>query len=133
VNKKLSRIIKIAKALKGEKQSGKQFHVSAAFRKNKIVGIAWNDYQQPNLTHRFGVYKPTRGGSNYKPCRHSETELLKKLRLPTKDLTFVNVRIGNNGQPMMAHPCPNCQRELERFGFKKLHYSITENEEGIIY
>jgi len=132
VNSKLKRIIEIARLLQPEKQDGKNFHVSAAIRKRKIVAIAWNTYQESNLSHVFGEYLPTRGGEKYKAGRHSETALLKKLKTPTKDLTFINVRLGKNGEPMMARCCKNCERVLRERGFRRIIYSINSNEYGTI-
>ena len=54
MNNKLSRVIEIAKLLQSEKQDGKNFHVTAAIKKRKIIAIAWNTYQEPNLSHVFG-------------------------------------------------------------------------------
>lgn len=132
MNNKLSRVIEIAKLLQPEKQDGKNFHVTAAIKKRKIIAIAWNTYQEPNLSHVFGEYVPTRGGENYKAGRHSEAQLLKKLKIPTKDLTFVNVRLGKNGEPMMARCCKNCERILRERGFRRIIYSINQNEYGTI-
>lgn len=132
MNNKLLRVIEIAKLLQPEKQDGKNFHVTAAIKKRKIIAIAWNTYQEPNLSHVFGEYVPTRGGENYKAVRHSECQLLKKLKIPTKDLTFINVRLGKNGEPLMARCCPNCERAMRKVGFRRIIYSINQNEYGTI-
>lgn len=133
MNKKLSRAIEIAKCLKPLKQNGQQFHVSIAYAKNKIVSIGYNSYTHENLDHRFGKYKPTRnGGNNYKAGRHSETEMLRRLKIPTKDLTICNVRIDNNGEPAIASPCENCMIVLNRLGYKRILYSISETQFGTI-
>lgn len=132
MNKKLSRAIEIAKCLKPLKQSGKNFHCSIAYSKNKIVSIGYNSYTHENLDHRFGKYKPTRAGSNYKACRHSETEMLRKLKIPTKNLIICNVRIDNNGEVAMAKCCPNCQKVLDSLGYRRIFYSISETEFGTI-
>lgn len=133
MNKKITRVLELARLLQPEKQTGKNFHVSAAFQKSKIIAIAWNNYQEANLSHVFGEYLPTRGGANYQAGRHSEAQLLKKIKTPTKDLTIVNVRLGRKGEAMIARCCPNCERILRERGFKKLLYSISENESGTIY
>jgi len=134
MNKKLSRAIEIAKCLKPLKQSGKNFHVTIGYAKNKIVSIGYNSYDHENLDHRFGKYKPTRnGGNNYKAGRHSETEMLRRLKIPTKGLTICNVRIDNNGDVAMAKCCDNCQKLLDSLGYRRILYSISETEFGAIY
>ncbi len=132
MNKKITRTIEIARLLQPTKMSGKNFHVSAAFKKSKMVGLAWNTYDDAHLTHVFGEYGPTRGGENYNPGRHSECQLLKKLRMPTEDLIIVNVRLGKNGEPMIARCCGNCERVLREKKFKKLLYTINNKEYGIL-
>lgn len=133
MNKKLARAIEIAKCLKPLKQNGKQFHVSIAYSKNKIVSIGYNSYEHENLNHIFGKYKPARGNSkNYKAGRHSETEMLRKLKMPTKDLTICNVRIDNNNKVAIAKCCPNCQKLLDSLGYRRILYSINEKEFGAI-
>lgn len=131
-HKKIQRTIEIARAMMPEKRSGRSFHVTAAFRKSKMVAIAFNDYQQHHLSHVFGPYKPTRGGKNYRPCRHSEAEVCRKLKCETDDLTFVNVRLGVDGQPMLSRPCQNCHDLLRRKKFKKLLYTVSDMEYSII-
>jgi hypothetical protein len=133
VNRKISKIIEIARIIQPNVQNGKNFHVSAAFKKRKIIGFAWNDYSEPNLAHVFGEYLPTRNGENYQAGRHSETQLIKKLGFSMHDLTIVNVRIDKNGQPMMAKPCINCQKQLDKFGYKRIYYTIADSEYGVIH
>lgn len=132
MNKKLSKCIEISKLLMSEKKTGRSFHMSFAFLKNKMVALAWNSYKDAHLTHVFGKYLPTRGGDNYKAGRHSECQLLKKLRIPTKDLTICNVRIDNNNRVAMAKCCPNCQKLLDSLGYRRILYSINEKEFGTI-
>ncbi len=132
MNKKLSRAIEIAKCLKPFKQNGQQFHVSIAYAKNKIVSIGYNSYTHENLDHRFGKYKPTRAGSNYRACRHSETEMLRRLKGSTKDLTICNVRIDNNGEPAIASPCRNCLKILDSLGYRRILFSIDSYSYGTI-
>lgn len=132
MNKKLSKCIEISKLLMPTKKTGRSFHTSFAFLKNKMVALAWNSYKDGHLTHVFGKYPPTRGGENYKAGRHSECQLLKKLRIPTKNLTICNVRIDNNGDVALAKCCPNCQKLLDSRGYRRIIYSININEYGII-
>mgnify|MGYP003489874095 CR=1 FL=1 len=132
MNKKILRAIEISRALRPQKQSGKNFHCSFGFLRSKIVGIGWNSYDESHLEHKFGKYHPTRGGENYNAGRHSETQLLRRLKISTKDLTIINVRVGYKGEILMARCCLNCERVLREKGFKKLLYTITETEFGVL-
>lgn len=132
MNKKLTRTIEIAHCLKPQKQSGRAFHVCSAWNKNKMVALTWNSYEHGHLAHKFGEYKPTRGGNNYRPCRHAEAQAIKKLRGQTKDLTFCVVRIDNNGKPALSRPCKNCAALLDKHGFKSILYTIDERTFGTI-
>lgn len=133
--KKLERCIEIARAMKPKIESGgKNWHATFAFKKNKLLGIGYNSYKHENLHYRFGKYLPTRGETkNYVAGRHSESVLLKKLRSPTQDLVFVNVRIGADGKVLMSRPCSNCLRVMGESGYKKIIYTTDiENEYGTI-
>jgi hypothetical protein len=135
MNHKINRTLEFARLLQPEKQTGRSFHVTAAFQKSKMIAIATNDYSHPHLAHLFGEYKPTKGDyHHYVSGRHSEAEILKKLKnADTSKLVFVNVRLGKNGVPMMARCCPNCERLMREKGFKEVLYTISENEFGTMY
>lgn len=129
----MQRAIEIAMALKPTRQTGRSFHCSFAWKKSKIVSIGYNSYEHENLNHLFGEYRPTRGNSkSYKAGRHSETEMLRRLKIPTKDLTICNVRIDNNNQVALAKCCLNCQKLLDSLGYRRILFSIDENTFGTI-
>jgi hypothetical protein len=116
------RLEEIAKALKPVHQSGKSFHVTVVYRKNKMLCIANNNYNKNHPYHKFGEYAATKGG-DYMAGIHSETAALIKLGLEDcSDLTFVNLRIDNNGNPAISRPCDNCQRVLDQIGYKKIWF-----------
>lgn len=132
MKKKILRAIDIARALKPNHQSGQHFHVSIAYKRSKIVSIAWNDYQLCHLYHRYGHYRPTRNeGANYKVTRHSEIRLLQKLILPPQDLVLINVKINADNEPSMAKPCENCARVINNL-FKRVYYTIDSDNYGIL-
>lgn len=116
------RLEEIAKALKPVHQSGQSFHVTVVYRKSKMLCIANNNYNKNHPYHKFGEYVPTKGGEYFAGI-HSETAALIKLGLEDcSDLTFINLRIDNNGNPAISKPCPNCQKLLDQIGYKKIWF-----------
>lgn len=122
---RVNNYVEIARALKGDHQTGQFFHVTFLCRKRKILCIGWNDYMRLCPEHRFGVYEPTKTSMEgaYRPGIHSELSVL--IRSGLEDCTgldFFNIRIGNNGQIGSSKPCKNCQRVLNQVGFKHIYY-----------
>lgn len=116
------RLEELTKALKPIHQSGKSFHVTVVYKKNKLLCIANNNYKKRHPHYKFGHYLATKGG-NYVAGIHSECAALIKLgQEDCSDLTFVNIRIDGNGKPAISKPCKNCQRLLNQVGFKKIWY-----------
>lgn len=133
MNNRLNRIIEIAKCLKPEKQNGQHYVVAGAMLGSRLVGLGFNDYTREHPRHKFGEYKPTRGDSkNYKASLHAEISLIKKLKHDPQDLTFYIVRIDNNNQVALARPCKNCFRVFQKKGYRKILYSMSETEFGVI-
>lgn len=130
--KKLNRLIDIARALKEEKQTGRSFHLTGAFNGSRLISVGFNDYQKLHPYHKLGKYKATRSSGDYVAGIHSEIFVLRRLKIPTDDITFFNVRIDNNGNVAMARPCYNYMNILRAQKFKKVIYTISENEHGII-
>ena len=124
--KKLRRIIEIARCLKEERQTGQMFHVCAGYLGSRLVGLGFNNYNKQHPYHKYDQYKPSRGGNNYKPCIHAEADLLTRLKIPTKDVTFFSVRLNNNNEVSLAKPCVNCFELLSKKGFRKIIFSIDE-------
>lgn len=60
---------------------------------------------------------------------HAESRLCRKL---TVDSIVAVVRIGIDGNWLMARPCDNCQTCMKRIGVKKVFYSIGPDEFGIM-
>lgn len=100
---------------------------------SRLVGLGFNNYNKEHPRHKFGEYKPTRGDSkNYKASLHAETDLLRRLKHDPQDVSFYVVRIDNNNQIALARSCQNCLSVLKKCGFRKIIYSISENEFGTI-
>lgn len=129
-------IINLVKDLKDEYQTGRNFHCSIALKGGNIVSIGFNKYDKLHPYKKYGKYKSTRTVTPvyYQACTHSEIDLLEKLRKENyagiHKLTLLNVRIDNNGEVANAMPCPNCQRVLSEYKFKKVFFTINENTIG---
>lgn len=121
---KFKRLEEIARALKPIHQSGKSFHVTFVYKKNKMICIAHNDYRKNHPYHRFGRYHPTKGdGGKYIAGLHSECSALIKLGLDDcSHLTFINLRINNRNESAISKPCRNCQKVLDKVGYKGLWF-----------
>ena len=63
------------------------------------------------------------------PQAHAEARLAKKL--DRGSIVYV-VRIDSNGNLASARPCDSCERILKFRGVKKVYYSITNIEYGVI-
>lgn len=124
MNKKIiDRYFKVAHALKPKLQNGRSFHVTCIFEKSKILSIGVNDYSKEHRRHKFGEYKPTKGGSSYIAAIHSESSAIIKLGEENcSRYIFVNFRVDNNGKMANCKPCQNCFSLLNQVGFKDVWY-----------
>ena len=133
MNKRLVRTIELAQALMPTKSSGRVFHLATIYDGPRLLSIGYNNYKHEHLRHKYGEYKPLRGGeNNYIAGRHAEISAINRLRGDKKNLTMCVVRIDRNGNISMSKPCLNCGRELKKFSFRQIIYSINSNEYGII-
>lgn len=128
--KTYNRLVEIARALKPKAQTGYSFHISALFRKGKILSIGVNNYNRQHLAHRFGEYYPTKftASSTYRASLHSECSLA--IRAGLEDwcgCEMVNIRIDNNGNPANSKPCLNCARVVKALAPKRVFFSVAEN------
>ena len=133
--KTLLPIINKLKKDKDKYQTGSKFCCSLAMKHGKIIAIAFNCYYKFHPYYKFGVYKSLRGNNkDWIASLHSEICLLKKLgqRDDFNKITIVNIRIDNNKKVALACPCINCRKVLQRYDFKKIVYTIDENELGIL-
>lgn len=125
---RVQRVIEMARALKPLKSTGKPFHVTACYRKNKLLSIGCNDYRHLHPERRFGKYVANKTGGKYIPGRHSEiAAVMNAGEDDFSNITFINVRINNNDEVDIAKPCPNCYRVLaEQLGFKSIIYTTAD-------
>ena len=119
---KFSRLEEITRAMKVGMQTGKSFHTTFVYKKSKLLCITSNNYNKTHRRHKYTEYTKA-DGDNYKPCLHSEVASLIRLGLTDcSKLTFVNIRIDNNGDPAISQPCENCARVLRSVSYKNLWY-----------
>ena len=118
------RLEETAKAMKPIFQTGKSFHVTFVFKKNKFICAATNNYNKQHPYHRFGEYKATKSNSpNYQSGLHSEVAALIKLgKEDCSEFKFVNIRINNENEPAQSKPCKNCQKVLDQVGYKEIWF-----------
>lgn len=121
---KIKKCIEITKCLKKDKESGRSFHSTFIYDKNKLLSIGFNSYKKLHRSHKFGVYKGTKDNpEQYVAGIHSEIDAIIKLgRTDCSRLTFINIRIDNNDCPNISKPCENCFRVLQSLGFKQIYY-----------
>lgn len=127
--KTFERAVEMARALKPTKKTGKSFHVSILYRKNRMVCVGINNYNKSHNEKKFGKYLNHKGFANeYRPSLHSESSCL--LRFGEEDLSkydILNIRIGNENQLLMSKPCPNCFRILQDVNIDNIFYSTDKH------
>jgi tRNA(Arg) A34 adenosine deaminase TadA len=105
------------------------------FRLAKTVAAKGNDRRR----YRLGAVGVRSDGAIVKsknipnkypePQAHAEARLAKKL--DRGSIVYV-VRIDSDGELTKARPCASCQRILRFRGVKRVYYSISETEYGVI-
>lgn len=111
---KAEKLLAIATGVALGRLSHKQtFRLGAAgIRKDGVIVVSFNGApKEPEWAH------------------HAESRLCRKL---TPDSTVAVVRILANGTWAMARPCNSCQKCLTRMGVRKVYYSISSNEFGVM-
>lgn len=118
----------IALALKPARVTGRAFHVTAVFHKNKLVGIGHNNYNKTHpLINKYNYIG--KEDDDYRPKIHSE--LAAWLRLGDEDCskyTFFNLRVNKNNKFGMSRPCSGCRHLLKQIGFKKFFFTDEKGE-----
>jgi len=123
---KFERIVEISYSLKPIEIDYRCFHLTFALKNRKIISIGMNNCKKTHPKNRFlnhidPVTKEHYGSNSH---IHSELDCILKLRkTDCRDLTFVNIRIDNNGLLNLSKPCRGCNSLLKQVGFKRLYYS----------
>ncbi|MCC2280832.1 hypothetical protein LKL35_36495 [Streptomyces sp. ET3-23] len=61
---------------------------------------------------------------------HAEEALLRTTDIPRRAVVYV-ARLGREGVPLLARPCPRCQRQLAARGISLAHYT-TDTGSGTL-
>jgi hypothetical protein len=128
VTTKIKKCIEIAKCLKKDRQTGRAFHVTFVYNKNKLISIGINNLKKLHRRNMFGAYKGFKDNpEKYIASIHSEIDALIKMgKTDCSKLTFVNVRIDNEDKVKIAKPCQNCMKVLQGLGFKNIFYTLDD-------
>ena len=112
----------IAKKAALSKKDGRDYIICAiAIRNDGVLVHAVNGYVlMNNENNRKDSY----------PAGHAEHRLAKKL---DKGATVYVCRLSKNtNEYRMAKPCPDCERRLKASGVKKVFYTISNHEYGVL-
>ena len=122
LNQKFKRSVEIALALQPSLATGRCFHITTVFEKNKLIAIGANNY---NKTHpKALLYRKKEIWSDYIPNIHSElSAILKVGKEDCSDFLFFNIRIDKNREVNNSCPCSGCIGLMKQVGFKRLFYS----------
>jgi len=108
-----------------KKPSKKRYQLFATCfdKKNNVIGQGVNDYKRSHpLMKKFAIEA---GESEEKVFMHAE--LAAVLSAGRKKIHKILVqRFDSNGDPVLAKPCPTCQKMLKAFDVKVVQYT-TEN------
>lgn len=122
MDNRIARLIEVAYALREKNSSGgRNFHVSAIFKKSKLISLGLNNYSKTHpRTRDFGYPEH---------CRiHSELAACLKLGLSDcSGLTIVNVRIDRNGNLANSKYCRGCTNLVKHLNFSKAFYTNDYN------
>ncbi len=101
-------------AMRGDtKEANRQYRIGAVgIRKDGAIVCS------SNIPHRTP-----------RPEAHAESRLSRKLDWGA---TVYVVRVLSTGRLSVARPCKNCEAALRRKGVKKVVYSISDTEHGVM-
>jgi len=117
----------LKKALLETKKSGHiRFRFGVViFNKNKILSVGTNSIRSAkNLHPRF---------SRWPGSVHAEVAAILNAKTDLTNASIFVLRINLAGDLMLARPCVHCMKYIKAVGIKKIIYSISENEFGVIF
>lgn len=127
VIKLFKKATEISYALFPTKRSGRCFHVTCIFDKNRLVSVGWNNHKTHPFAAQFNYKNNT--GESYVSSLHSEVSAFLKLGEENcRKLTFINVRVNNLGKLDNSYPCFGCRNLLKQIGFRRFYYSCRGGE-----
>ena len=88
-------------------------------KRGKLLSVGKNSYVK---THPLQARYSKKVGLPNKVYLHAELDCLLKAKGQPIHKVVV-LRIGKNGQPANAKPCPSCSLALQDFGVKRIEHS----------
>jgi tRNA(Arg) A34 adenosine deaminase TadA len=89
-------------------------------RKGRIISMGKNSYVK---THPLQAKFANEVGLGEKIFLHAEIDALVRLKDWKKAHKIVVTRFGNSGEPLLAKPCPVCQRAIEMAGINYIEHT----------
>jgi deoxycytidylate deaminase len=120
----VNRLVNIAKALKPNNKNLPTFHVTFAYKKNKLLAIGMNSRKTHPRTLKYNYTDTDGKNRNHLVTVHSELSVIIKLGL--EDCSCINfyvLRIDNNNKLNYSKPCSGCQDLFMQVGYRSVHYS----------
>ena len=123
----VSRFFSAAAAVAIKKDDKRGHRIGAvAIRKDGAIVSASNGGIQETAAEYLTVCAD---GKKRYPQAHAEVRLSRKL--DAGSIVFI-CRVAGHGSYALAKPCRNCERVLRNKGVKKVYYTISNNEYGVI-
>lgn len=131
IERKFWRSVEIGRAIRDKNLTGRCFHLTVIFDKNKIISIGTNSYCKTHPKALKFQKDEIIDKKKYIPSIHSELSAVLKLGVEDcSKLTFFNIRIDNNNELNNSCPCSGCTKLLRQVGFRKFYFSLANNQIG---
>jgi len=116
-----------AKVASKNKTYVQQRHGAVLVKGGSVISFSNNENQLKQWVARFR--RRDRGIAT----KHAEVGCIHNIdRSKTTGSTLYVARVNNQGEFRLSEPCPMCQRALKNAGIKKVYYTISEEEMGVI-
>lgn len=89
-------------------------------KRGRLISIGKNSYVK---THPMQAKFANQVGLEHKQFLHAEIAALVRLKDWSKAHKIVVTRYGKNGEPVLAKPCPVCERAINQAGIKHIEHT----------
>lgn len=89
-------------------------------RKGRVISVGKNSYVK---THPLQARLGAKTGKPEAIFLHAEVDALVRLKDWSKAHKMVVTRIGKDGGPLLAKPCPACQHAIEMAGIQHIEHT----------
>lgn len=89
-------------------------------RRGRILSVGRNNYHK---THPLQARAAKAVGLEKKIYLHAEVDALVKLKDWSKAHRIVITRFNKHGEPVLAKPCPVCERVIDQAGIKIVEHT----------